>query len=260
MTVFLHELRRARLSLLIWSAAIAFMLAVSVLIFPEMAPQMSQMEDMMSNMGSFSDAFGMNDLSFAHFTDYFSIECGNVMGLGGAVFAAITGVLMLSKEEKEHTAEFLFTHPLSRSRIVLEKLLALAAQIVILTLVSAAASLLSIAAIGEHPDFTVIWLLFLAYLLMELEIALLCFGISAFMKNGLGVGLGLAIGLYFLNILSNITNELDFLKYITPFAYTESAYILQNHALRAEYAAIGAALGAAAAAAAFIRYRRKDLN
>ena len=80
----------------------------------------------MSNMGSFSDAFGMNNLSFAHFTDYFSIECGNVMGLGGAVFAAITGVLMLSKEEKEHTAEFLFTHPLSRSRIVLEKLLALA--------------------------------------------------------------------------------------------------------------------------------------
>lgn len=260
MTVFLHELKRARISLPIWSAAIAFMLAVSVLIFPEMAPQMSQMEDMMSNMGSFSDAFGMNSISFARFTDYFAIECGNVLGLGGAIFAAITGVLMLSKEEKERTAEFLFTHPLSRSRIVLEKLLALAAQVVILNLVSAAVSMLSIAAIGESPDYSAIWLLFLAYFLMELEIALLCFGISAFMRNGLGVGLGLAIGLYFLNILSNITEEAEFLKYITPFALTDSSYILQNHALKAEYLAIGAAISAAAVVAAFIRYSKKDLK
>ena len=40
MTVFLHELKQNRLSVMIWSAVIAFMLGVSILIYPEMSSQM----------------------------------------------------------------------------------------------------------------------------------------------------------------------------------------------------------------------------
>lgn len=260
MAVFLQELKRNRLAMLIWSAAIAFMLVVSIVIFPEMEPQMSEMEDMFANMGSFSDAFGMNNLSFSRFPDYFAVECGNVLGLGGAIFAAITGVGMLAKEEREHTAEFLLTHPKSRSRVVFEKLLALIVQVVIVNAVTAAASLIAVAAIGEEIDMSVFALLFSAYFLMSLEIALLCFCVSAFMKNGLGVGLGIAIGMYFLSILSNLTEEAEFLKYLTPFAFANGSDIIADHALKAEYLAVGMGLSAAAVIAAFIRYRKKDIH
>ena len=40
MTILKQELKQARVSLTIWTAAIAFMLAVCVLIYPEMANQM----------------------------------------------------------------------------------------------------------------------------------------------------------------------------------------------------------------------------
>ncbi len=260
MTVFFHELKRGRMSLLIWTAAIAFMISVTILIYPQMKPQMQQMDEMVSNMGSFSAAFGMDKMGMSRFIDYFSLECGNTLGIGGAMFAALMGVTALAKEEREHTAEFLCTLPLSRSRIVLGKLLAVAAQIVILNLAVAGCAVGCAAAIGESVEAGIMIPLLLSFLLLELETAALCFGVSAFLRgNGLGIGLGLALGLYFINLISNITEDAKSLKYITPFAYTDGAYIIEHRSLQWEYLAVGAALTAAAIAAAFLKYRKKDL-
>ncbi len=43
--------------------------------------------------------------------------------------AALTGVLALCKEERGRTAEFLLTHPISRTRVVVEKWLAVTVQL-----------------------------------------------------------------------------------------------------------------------------------
>ena len=260
MTIFFHELKRSRISLLIWTAVLAFMMGITVLIFPQMKPQMSQMENMMSDMGSFSAAFGMDKMSFGRFTDYFAIECGNILGIGGAIFSAIFGVNMLSNEEKEHTAEFLYVHPVSRFRIVTEKLAALVAQVVVLNTAVAAISLVTVASIGEDSDISVLLLLFLAYMLLELEIAMICFGISAFLQSGIGVGIGTSIGMYFLNIIANITEDAKFLKYITPFAYTEGADIIKNHTISATYLLIGMCMALVAVVIAFYRIQTKDLK
>lgn len=134
MTVFLHELKQNRLSVMIWSAVIAFMLGVSIMIYPEMSSQMGDFSDMFANMGAFSDAFGMDQINFGEFMGYFGVECGNVLGLGGPIFAAITAVSVLSKEEKNKTAEFLLTHPISRGRIITEKLFSVITQIIVLNI------------------------------------------------------------------------------------------------------------------------------
>ena len=132
MTIFLHELKLNKIALIIWSAAISFMLGICVIIYPEMSSQMGEISEMFADMGAFTTAFGMDQLNFGEFMGYFGIECGNVLGLGGALFAAIVGASALAKEEKDHTAEFLLTHPLSRTRIISEKLAAALAQILIL--------------------------------------------------------------------------------------------------------------------------------
>ena len=67
MTVFKHEMKRGKLSLIIWTAIIAFMLAVCVFIYPEMSTQMNEISDMFANMGSFSSAFGLDQLNFGEF-------------------------------------------------------------------------------------------------------------------------------------------------------------------------------------------------
>lgn len=260
MTVFLHELRRNRLSLAVWAAAIAFMLGISVLIYPQMTTQMAEINEVFADMGSFTAAFGMDKVSFGEFGGYFSIECGNVLGLGGALFAAILGISALAREEREHTAEFLYTHPLTRTRIVGEKLAAVLAQILLLNLAVAAVALLSMRVIGESAEAKPLLLLFLAYLLMQAELAAITFGVSAFLRSGgMGLGIGAAIMLYFLNIIANITEKAAFLKFITPFGYTDGADIMSSGRLEIKYLAVGLLLAAAGVSAAFLKYRKKDI-
>lgn len=261
MTIVKHELKRGRISLIIWTAAISFMLALCVMIYPEMSTQMGDISAMFADMGSFSAAFGMDRINFGEFIGFFGVECGNVLGLGGAFFAALIGISALAKEEKEHTAEFLLTHPVSRGKIVAEKLCAVVVQIVILNLAVIAVTALSILAIGEDVPIKTLALLFLAYFLMQLEVAGITFGISAFLRHGsLGVGLGLAAMFYFLNIVANLTEKAKALKYITPFGYTEGADIIADGAINGSYLAVGLALAVLGMVLAFWKYRRKDIS
>lgn len=261
MTVFKHELRQGRSALIIWTAAISFMLGICIVIYPEMSTQMGDISAMFADMGSFSQAFGMDRINFGEFLGFFGVECGNVLGLGGAFFAALLGISALAKEEKEHTAEFLLTHPVSRTRIIAEKLCAVIAQIVILNLAVIAVTALSVLIIGEEADIKTFALLFLSFFLMQLEVAAVTFGISAFLRRGsLGIGLGLAAVFYFMNIVANLIDETKFLKYITPFGYTESADIIADGALNGGYLAVGMALAAIGVILAFWKYGRKDIS
>ena len=260
MTVFLHELKRNRLALVIWTAAISFMLAICVVIYPEMSAEMNEISDMFANMGSFSDAFGMDQLNFGEFIGYFGIECGNVLGLGGAIFAAILGISALSKEERDGTAEFLLTHPIKRTSVATSKLFSSITQILIMNVTVVAVTVIGAIAIGEQAAIGTMLLIFTAYLFMQIEIMAITFCLSAILRAGLGLGIGIAFAFYFINILSNITNELNALKYLTPFSYTDAGYIVDNAAFDIKYLAIGTAVTVIAVVLAFVKYRKKEIK
>ena len=260
MTLLKHELKQNRISLLIWTGAITFMLAICIFLYPEMKGEMESISDVFADMGSFSAAFGMDQINFGTLLGYYSVECGNTFGLGGAFFAALCGAGVLAKEEKDRTAEFLLTHPVSRTKVVTQKLLAVFAQITILSFVVYTVSVLSMIAIGENVPWEEVNLLHLAHFLLQIEIAGICFGISAFLKRaGLGLGLGVAILMYFLNLISNITERAEFLKYFTPFAYTDGASIVTNVELDVKFIAIGMAYAVVGIAIAYWKYMKKDI-
>lgn len=260
MVIFRHELRQGRRSLLIWSAAISMMLGLCIFIYPEMAEDMEVVGAIFSRMGSFSAAFGMDKINFGVFTGFFAVECGNILGLGGAFYAALIGISALSKEEKDRTAEFLLTHPVLRRKVIAEKLLAVVAQILILNVVAVITTIFSIWAIGENGETDTLALLFLAYFLMQLEVAAVTFCLSAFLRRGsLGIGLGLAAVFYFLNIAANLTDRIQFLKFFTPFGYTDGAEIIVDHAINSGYLSCGVVFGIIGIALAFWQYTRKDI-
>ncbi len=260
MTIFRHELYQGRIALIIWSASIAFLFAVCVFLFPEMKGEMKQVSDAFSAMGIFSAAFGMDQVSFGTLTGFYAIECGNILGLGGALYAAMCGISMLSKEEKGHTAEFLLAHPVSRFQVLSGKLAALGLQILILNLAVLSLSLFSISAVGEPIPWKEIFLLHLAYTLLQIEIASICFGISAFLRRGsLGIGLGLAILFYFFNLIANISESAEFLKYISPYGYAEGTDIVTSLSLDRMLVLLGMLYGIIGIAAGYIKYGRKDI-
>ena len=261
MTLIRHELRRGWKSLLIWTCAIGAFIVVCLLIFPEMKSQMDSISTMFASMGAFTKAFGMETLNFGTLTGFYGIECGNILGIGGALFAALLGINALAREEKDGTAELLLTHPLSRAEVVTEKLAAVLIQIVILNAVVFLLAIGSIAVIGEPVPWKEVCLLHLAFFLLQIELAAVCYGISACIRRGgAGIGLGLAIALYFMNIIANLTTKAEFLKMITPFGYTDGADIITYGTLQGDRILIGALLAAGGIALAYGRYCTKDIR
>lgn len=261
MTLMQHELKQSRISLIVWTLSIASLLAVCVFLYPSMKNEMDAVSEMFSSMGSFTAAFGMDKVSFGTLTGFYVVECGNIVGLGGAFFAALCGISVLAKEEKEHTAEFLMTHPVSRWRVVTDKLIAVIFQLVILNVAVYLTAVVSIALIGEDIPWKELNLLHLAYFFLQVETATVCFGISAFLRrSGMGIGLGIAMLFYFLNLVANITEEADFLKYITPFGYAEGADIVNSLSVNGEMLAVGVAFTVAGIVISYVKYCKKDLR
>ena len=260
MTIFRKELRTCAVSFLVWSAVVGGLMAVCVGMYPSFADSMGSVSELFAGMGDFSAAFGMDKLAFGSIMGFYGVECGNIMGLGGAFFAALTGMGLLAGEEGGHTAEFLLTHPVSRTRISLEKLAALAVMILALNAACAACGLGSILGIGEEP----VWRDLLKYhgtlLLMQLEIGGLCFGLSALLRRGgLGLAMGLAALLYFAGILVNLDQGLDWLRFITPYYYADAARVFAGESLT-EAVLAGCGLGALGAGFGLWWYQRKDLT
>jgi ABC-2 type transport system permease protein len=260
MTTFIHEMKQNTKMLLIWGITISALMSACMLLFPQMQSSMEEVSKVYSSMGAFTEAFGMDQLSFGTPMGFYGIECGNIFGLGGAFFAAFIGVSMLAKEENSHTAEFLFTHGIGRYQIILEKLLALTAILVIFNAFCVGVSAISFALIGETIKVKAFLLFHLAQFIMQLEIAAICFAISALIRRGsAGIGLGIATLLYFLNVIANISKDAEWLKYITPFHYSDAADVISKVEIDEKLLLLGCLYMVVSIAIAFWYYGRKDL-
>ena len=261
MTLVRHELKQSWKALLIWTLSIGAFIIICLFMYPEMKSQMNSISSIFASMGAFSSAFGLDTLDFGSLKGFYGIECGNILGIGGALFAALIGIGALANEEKNGTAEFLLTHPLKRTEIITAKLASVLLQVLILNLAVWLMAVGSIAVIGEPVPWKEVTLLHTAYFLLQVELACVCFGISAFLwRGGIGIGLGLAIALYFMNIIGNLTSKADVLKYITPFGYADGSEIFSKGALDACKLLIGLAVSVIGVAAAYWKYNKKDIR
>ena len=223
-TIYKHEMKMNLKSLIIWSACVGGMGALCILLFSSMQDSMEQMADNFAAMGAFSDAFGMSQLSIATLPGFYAAEVGTIHGLGGSMFAAVISCAMLSKEEDGHTSEFLFTLSVGRGKAVIAKWLAVVSNIIVMNLLCVGFYQVGIRILGEEMP----WKEFLLYhgmqLLMQLEIAGICFAISAFLrKNRLGIGLGVVLMMYAWDLIARVIPDLSDYKLVSPFSYANAA-------------------------------------
>lgn len=259
MTIFRKELRSGAVSFLVWSLVIGGLMAVCVALYPSMAGSMGDMSALFADMGDFSAAFGLDKLQFGTIMGFYGTECGNILGLGGAFFAALTAMGLLAGEEGGHTAEFLLTHPVSRVRVAAEKLAALAAMVLALNLICFACGAIGILAIGEDAEWSDLLRYHGAMLLMQLEIGGICFGVSSMLRrSSFGLAIGLAAGMYFLGIIINMDAGLEPLRFVTPYYYADAARVFAEEALAGPMLA-GCALGVLGTLSGIWQYTRKDI-
>lgn len=260
MTLLKHELRANRVSLCIWCGVLSAMTALTMLLYPSFKDQMGTISSVFAMMGPFTAALGLDQLDFSTAIGFYGVESGTMLAVGGTMFAAFTGVMLLAKEEAGHTAEFLLTQPIRRSAVVGQKLLALLILLVVFNAISMGIGALCFALIGEPLPAKPFLLFHLAQFLLQIEIGCICFAISAFSRRSpIGMGLGIALLLYFISLIINMVDAVDFLRYVSPFSYADASAIFTAQKLDGVLLAIGGGVTAVSLFAAFTHYGRKDI-
>lgn len=226
MTLLRHELKMNLKTLLIWTACLGFCCFGCLLLFEGLEESMAGMADAYAQMGAFSTALGMDKISVSTMEGFYATEVALMFAIGGAMFAAMTGAAMVSKEEEGHTSEFLNTLPFGRAYIILWKYAAMAALILLYNVIC----LLWIAAgfwmAQEHISQKEFWVYHAAQLLMQLEVGSVCFLASAFCrKKQIGAALGFAVLLYMMDLMCRIVPDMEGLKYVTPYYFSNAADI-----------------------------------
>jgi len=258
--IFKHELKINLRSFLIWTLTIAITDFGFMLMYPSLQDSLKKATDVYSNMGALTAAFGMDRLSMASPLGFYGIEVGAILSLGGALFAAILGTGILSKEEGGHTSEYLFTLPYSRITITVQKVAAVFMLILSFDVVNMLFGFLSFPLINAPIELKELLLYHAAQFTMHIEVASICVLLSAFLKKvSLGSGLGIALLLYFLDMMSRILSQLEFAKYITPFYYSMAADIMVNHKIDSMLLTIGVGLTLLCIFVGTWYYNKRDL-
>ncbi len=258
--IFGKEMRLNCKNLLIWSLVVGGLGLVCILLYQSMQGDMKEMADAFSNMGAFSDAFGMSTLSIATLKGYFATEVGTVHGLGSGMFAAIIAIDMLSKEEEGHTGEFLYSLPVSRTKVMVAKGLCVLSLLVIFTIICGLLYAIGFKAVGEELPAKDFVLFMWRQLLMNIEIAGVCFGVSAFTgKNQIGLGIGIAMMCYAYDLIGRVVPDMKDYLILGPYSYANASEIFSGKEISAAAFGIAAAVTLAGVVFAFVCYNRRDL-
>ncbi len=261
MPILIHEIKLKYKAFCIWAGSIVLLILCCLLIFPQMKEQMEKFNDLFAQLGDFTKAFGMDRLNIGTLIGYYATEIGAIIAIGGSFYSAITSISILSREEYEHTAEILYTHPVKRSNVLLQKLLAVFVLVTSLYFVIYISSIILIFVIGEEVPWLHLSLYILANYLVAIVISLICFGISAFINNnGFGVGIGVALVFYFISLIANISENMSFLKYFTPFGFANGADIVEKSKINLIGIIIFTIVCILSVGAAFYKYKIKDIK
>lgn len=255
-----YEWKAGIKSLLIWSLAVGVMGMLCIVLYKSMEDSMAGVAESFASMGAFSDAMGMSTLSIATLKGYFATEIGTVHSLGSSLFAASIATIILSKEEDGHTAEFTYTLPVSREKVVAVKFLSVMMHLISFTVICGLLYQVGILLVGEQGLGREYLIFMASQLLMNIEVASVCFLISACSKkNKLGIGIGVAMILYVYDLMARVIPDLKDAIFLSPFSYANATEIFAQTGDHAGALICGGAIILVSAIAAGVIYTRRDL-
>jgi len=263
MVIFKREMNRNLKGLIIWTLVISGIAILNLMMFPDVAKQQAAIDQLIKQLPqALIKAFGMDKLSMADPLGYYATKGYIMIILFGSIYAVMLAGNMLSKEHNEKTIEFLLSNPVKRSGVVTQKLLAIFTNLLIFNLLVTAANYIGFKMAGAEFDMGVFLLLSLAPFLLHLVFASISFFLSSRIKKSrsiVSISLGLVFVMYFLDIVSGISDKFENLKYITPYEYVDAVGIVINKGINTSYLGIMAGVIIICNLAAYLIYQRRDI-
>jgi len=262
MNVFIRELRANRKALIIWSICMFLFIlsgmgkytAYSSGANNEVFNKMPHTMKALLGFGAF-DVTTMSGF-FAFLFPY--------LALTAAIHAALLGSGIISKEERDKTAEFLMAKPISRATIVTSKLFAALINIIVINLVTLLSSIAMVAAYNKGKDISgEVMMFLLSMFIVQLIFLSLGIFISAIMRRSKvssSITTGILFGSYVISKITDLTDSVNVLNILSPFKYFSYENIVKGNGLSIGVTILSILLVAAFLVSAYFFYAKRDLS
>jgi ABC-2 type transport system permease protein len=230
MNMYFHELKSYIKSFLIWSGGMFFLIIAGLGKYYAGASSDSGMNELMKQMPkSLQNLFGVGIFDLNKVIEYFGVMFLYIL-IMVASHAVMLGSGVISKEERDRTIEFLLVKPVSRFSVIKWKLLAATTICFAFTVTTFLSAVLSFSLYSK--ELYVPQLLALCGCMFIIQIAFMAVG-SYFAsllgnhKKSSAAALSVMMGMFFLSILVDIFEQVEWLRFFTFFQYADAKDILK---------------------------------
>ena len=262
--MFKREMKVNLKSFIIWTFVLILIFLVVFLVYPSIVT--SENIDMLDEMlkvfpPEVLKAFNMDISGIESAFGWFKTEGFVFVLLITGIYSAIIGSNILLKEENDKTIEYLSVMPITRERIMFSKVLCAFTYIILMILVIGIFNFVGLYFSGEF-DKKMYILLSVTPIFSSLVIFSLCLFLSTFThktKKTLGISLGVVLVSYFLNILSELSESVEFLKYVSIFTLADIRNVMINVSINPWMIVLSFGITLLFLVLALINYEKKEL-
>lgn len=265
MNIYLYEVKTYARSFLIWSFSCVSLLFLFMSFYPTFGSDVAFIDQLMENYPEeLLHAFGMGSgLSLATVAG-FLVFVYTFVQLCLAIQACNYGFSFLSIEERELTADFLMSKPVSRTKILIAKFMAAYTTMLLTNAVVWGTTFLTLELFNDGKSYEMqdVILLLLSNFYFQAVFMTVSMVISVSVKkirSVLSFSMALAFGTYMLNAVASALDS-DTLGIISPFFHFEPGYILSEGSLNWEVAIISISLTVISVVVTFVLYNRRNIH
>ncbi len=221
-----RELKVNLKNFIIWNVALLGIFLVAYLIYPSIvaSDNVKMMDEMLKMfpeemLKAFNYDISMMDTAYGWLKSEGFVFILLIIGC----YAGMLGSNILLKEESDKTIEYLNMLPIRRSDIVIHKAIVGVLYIVLMILLLTIFNYVGLSLSGEF-DKKQFFLLSITPLFPSLVLYFVCMFLSTFThktKKMFGISLGIVLISYVLQMLSQISESVEFLKYVLIFTLAD---------------------------------------
>ena len=262
--MFKRELKINLKSFVIWTSILIGLFLVVFLVYPSIinSANIKMIDEMMKIFPEeMLKAFNMDISTIDSAFGWLKTEGFVFVLLITGVYSGILGSNILLKEESDKTIEYLNSVPVTRKNIVLNKILCGLFYIILMIVIIGIFNFIGLSLSGEFDRKSYI-LLSITPLFSSIVIFAICLFLSTFThktKKTLGISLGIVFVSYFLNVISEIGESTEFLKYISIFTLADIRNVILNVFINPILVVLAICITVIFMILTMIRYEKKEL-
>lgn len=266
--IYFEELKRYRNSFIAWSISISLLILMETAFyrFFMKGDILKLMKGFLENpiMKNMVRAFGTNVDMLTNVLGYYATRNAIYIILVGTFFSIMIAGKILALEEREKTAEFLLTKPVTRMEVVWSKLTAFLTYLLLLNVVILSIGFTGLEIFKGESDYRPVAFLIYSFYFFLLMLTFGAIGLflSLLIKRGRSITnilIGVVFGGYLIDVLSKVSASTEKLGYLSPFKFIDAGVLRPDYSLEWWRVLYFLGLSLVLITLTFVIYKKKDI-